>query len=57
VPVSHLKESVPLQRPFRVRLGHGSFETKMLHGPLDVWTGVKDDIDWRVLSQNRQERQ
>ena len=31
---------------FRLRLGDESADTKLLHGPLQLWTGVRTDIDW-----------
>ena len=32
--------------PYRLRLGDESVGTKLLHGPVDVWTGVRTDITW-----------
>ena len=49
IPVAHPTRRVSLERPFRVLLSGHSYQTRMLHGPLEVWTGVKGDIDWRVL--------
>ena len=31
---------------FRVRLGDESADSRLLHGPLQLWTGVRTDIDW-----------
>ena len=31
---------------FRLRLGDESADAKLLHGPLQLWTGVRTDIDW-----------
>jgi len=39
-------ESIPLDGEFRLRLGDESAGTRLLHGPLQVWTGVRTDIDW-----------
>ncbi len=39
---------IPRASEFRVRIGEESAETKILHGPLQVWTGVRTDIDWSV---------
>ena len=39
-------EPMPLDAEFRLRLGDESAGTKLLHGPLQVWTGVRTDIDW-----------
>jgi hypothetical protein len=37
----------------RVLLGYSSYQTRILHGPLEVWTGVKGDIDWRVVAYDQ----
>ena len=39
-------EPVSLDGLFRLRLGDESNGTMLLHGPLQVWTGVRSDIDW-----------
>ncbi len=39
-------ESIPLEGEFRLRLGDESAGTRMLHGPLTIWTGVRTDLDW-----------
>lgn len=39
-------EPISLDGEFRVRLGDESKGTKLLHGPLHVWSGVRTDIDW-----------
>ena len=39
-------ETVPLDRDYRVRLGDDSNGTTILHGPLEIWTGVRTDLDW-----------
>ena len=39
-------EPIPLDGEFRLRLGDESAGTKLLHGPLQIWTGVRTDIDW-----------
>ncbi len=49
-PVSFVTGSINPDSDFRVMLQGNSFQTQMLHGPLEVWTGVKGDIDWRVLA-------
>ncbi|HSB54060.1 MAG TPA: hypothetical protein VLD58_06875, partial [Gemmatimonadales bacterium] len=38
-------------RPFAVQLGYSSYETKVLHGPLEVWQGVRDDVQWELLDR------
>ncbi|MES2306984.1 MAG: AAA family ATPase [Gemmatimonadota bacterium] len=35
-----------LDTPFRVVLGDESADSRLLHGPLQVWSGVRTDIDW-----------
>lgn len=39
-------EPIPLDGEFRLRLGDESAGTRLLHGPLQVWTGVRTDINW-----------
>jgi hypothetical protein len=39
-------ERIPLDAEFRLRLGDESADTRLLHGPLQIWTGVRTDIDW-----------
>lgn len=39
-------EPIALDRPFRLHLGDESAGTRMLHGPLEVWRGVRPDIEW-----------
>lgn len=40
------EDIIPLDRPFWLRLGDASQGAVLLHGPLEVWTGVRTDIDW-----------
>ena len=39
-------EPIPIDGEFRLRLGDSSAGTRLLHGSLQVWTGVRTDIDW-----------
>jgi len=39
-------EPVPVGREYRLWFGYESAETRNLHGPLRVWTGVRTDVDW-----------
>jgi hypothetical protein len=39
-------EPIALDGEFRVRLGDNSNGTRLLHGPLQIWTGVRTDIHW-----------
>jgi hypothetical protein len=41
-------EPVPLDGEFRLRLGDESAGSRLLHGPLQLWTGVRTDSDWSV---------
>lgn len=43
------RDAISLDRPLWLRLGDNSEGTRMLHGPLEVWTGVRTDIDWAVV--------
>lgn len=48
VPVWISPEPVLLDAPFRILLQGRSHGTRMLVGPLEVWQGVKGDVDWRT---------
>jgi hypothetical protein len=48
VPVWLSPDPVPLNVPFHVWLHGRSHGTRVLVGPVDVWQGVKGDIDWRT---------
>jgi DNA-binding SARP family transcriptional activator len=37
-------QPIPIEGPFRVWIGDESLNAKLLHGPLQVWTGVRTDI-------------
>ncbi|MES1259317.1 MAG: AAA family ATPase [Gemmatimonadota bacterium] len=39
-------EPIPLDRQYRIWLGEESAGVKILHGPLQVWSGVRTDIKW-----------
>jgi DNA-binding SARP family transcriptional activator len=39
-------EPMLIDGEFRLRLGDESADTQLLHGPLQLWTGVRTDIDW-----------
>lgn len=51
------RSAAPLARlgPFRLAISGHSVGTRVLVGPVDIWEGVKTDLDWRVLEskQNR----
>jgi DNA-binding SARP family transcriptional activator len=48
-PRSITRRSSDLSAPFRLILDGNSYATKVLVGPLEVWRGVRNDIDWRRL--------
>jgi hypothetical protein len=37
-------QPIPLDQPFRLWIGDESLNAKLLHGPLQMWTGVRTDI-------------
>jgi hypothetical protein len=37
---------VRLDGEYRLWLGNEALDSKILHGPLQFWTGVRTDIDW-----------
>ena len=45
--------SVPLERPFRVVLEGKSHRTRILVGDVEVWQGVRADVDWRAVEAHR----
>jgi hypothetical protein len=51
VPIWRSLDPMPTNRPYWVRLGHQSAETRVLHGPLQVWQGVRTDVDWSLLPE------
>jgi len=51
VPLGRSSEPVTYGDVVRVFLGLASRDNLMLHGPLDVWTGVTDEVDWFALLQ------
>lgn len=49
VPVGLAPAAIPLEREFRLVITGQSHGTQLLVGDVALWTGVKDDVDWRVL--------
>jgi hypothetical protein len=43
------RDRVSLDVPYRIWTEGVSLDSKMLVGPLEVWTGVKTDVDWSAL--------
>lgn len=49
-PRSITRRSSDLGAPFRLIVDGNSYRTRVLVGPIEVWRGVKGDIDWRRLA-------
>jgi hypothetical protein len=43
------ENDLPIDRPFRVALEGKSYHTRLLVGPLQVWEGVRGDVDWSAV--------
>ena len=50
-PLWRPRRSLKLDRPFAIQLGNASADTKVLHGPIEVWQGVRTDIPWSKLGE------
>lgn len=48
-PVWRSKTSIIPNLPVAVTLGYSSYATEALHGPLEIWQGVKPDVAWSLL--------
>jgi hypothetical protein len=48
-PLWRGESQLSLDRSYRVRLVGKSVRTRILVGPLDVWEGVRADVDWSTL--------
>jgi DNA-binding SARP family transcriptional activator len=51
VPLARSARPVTHGRTVRAVLGLASLDNLMLHGPLRVWTGVTDTVDWFELAE------
>jgi hypothetical protein len=51
VPLARSATPAAHGRTVRVVLGLASLDNLMLHGPLKVWTGVTDEVDWFALAE------
>lgn len=49
IPIWLSETRMRLDLPLRVALGSSSVGVHILHGPLEIWRGVKADLDWSVL--------
>jgi len=57
VPVGITAVPARLDRPFRAVISGQSHRTRMLVGGVNIWTGVRDDIDWRTVRQPMADRE
>jgi len=48
-PISISDFALPMDLPFALRLGYASYQGQVLHGPLEVWLGVRNDVQWDLL--------
>ncbi len=48
-PVSISDYALPLDLPFAIRLGYAAYQGQVLHGPIQAWRGVRDDVQWELL--------
>ncbi len=48
-PVSISDNALPLDLPFALRVGYASYRGRVLHGPLEIWRGVRHDVQWELL--------
>ena len=46
---SRTRSRIPLDLPYRVIVEGNSVDTEILVGPLEVWTGIRKDVDWSRL--------
>jgi DNA-binding SARP family transcriptional activator len=53
-PVARTESKIPLDGTYRVITEGRSRDTQVLVGPLQVWQGVKTDVDWSALDWPRQ---
>jgi hypothetical protein len=50
-PILHAETVIPTNRPFRVLLHGASVGTAIVVGPVEVWEGVRGDVDWTALEK------
>lgn len=48
-PVWRSRVPIMTDLPFGILLGLSSHQTRVLHGDVTAWTGVRDDVDWPSL--------
>jgi hypothetical protein len=44
--IARTTSRIPFDTRYRVEIAGRSVDVRMLVGPLEVWTGVKTDVDW-----------
>ena len=49
VPLGITTTAARLDRPYRIAISGQSHRARLLVGDVSVWTGVRDDIDWREV--------
>ncbi|HEU4697730.1 MAG TPA: AAA family ATPase, partial [Gemmatimonadales bacterium] len=50
-PLYHSEAAVPTTQRFRVLIQGNSVDTQILAGPVEVWEGVRGDVDWTALER------
>ncbi len=50
-PLWRSDSPISLDRLYRVRFEGKSVRTRILVGPLNVWEGVRGDVDWSLLDR------
>jgi hypothetical protein len=51
-PLAIFDQALPLDRRYWMDLSGQSVGTRMLVGPIEVWKGVRDGVDWFSLSHD-----
>jgi hypothetical protein len=49
VPIGIASMTARLDRPFRAVISGQSHRARLLVGEVNVWTGLRDDVDWRTV--------
>ncbi len=53
LPLRRPTRPLKLDLPFALRLGSAAAGAYVLHGPVEIWQGVRTDIDWDALDTSR----
>jgi hypothetical protein len=51
-PMFVSRSGLPLDRPFRLVLSGMSYHTRVTVGGVEVWQGVRGDVDWRLVQRH-----